>query len=204
VYPVPDSSPLPIEHQEHPIALAVEECYRCGEPIEEGEEHCPRCGRRLYRVCFCGWRIPVDAESCPHCHADWSGTVRVRRKSHSRRFSSRRLGSYALLGAGGALLLALICSWVVIKLAERALPEGQAMPDGLADQFALAWHGGAELMGTAGERLSRLGAGLGIVLAILLVGAIIGTLLYLLNEDLVRVRWPWQRRKKRVQRRRVR
>ena len=182
----------------------MEECYRCGEPIEAGEEHCPHCGRRLYRICFCGWRIPVNAESCPQCQADWSGTMRVRRKSRRHRFSSRRLGTYALVGAAAALVLAALCGWLVVKLAERALPEGKGMPAGFAEQMGLARQGAGKLVNTVGERLAGLGAGLGLAALILFVGALVGVLIYLVNEDLIRFPWPrHSRRAQRVRRRRA-
>lgn len=202
---MPDETALPPEHREHPIAQAAKECYRCGEPIEGGEEHCPHCGRRLYRVCYCGWRIPVDAESCPQCHADWSGTMRVRRKSHRHRFSLRRMGSYALLGAAGALGVAGVVGWIVIQLAERALPAGTAVPPGFAAQLRLVGQGLADLVATVGERMAGLGAGLGLALLVLLAGAVVGGLLYLIKEDLLRLPRPRRAgRAARVRRRRVR
>jgi hypothetical protein len=187
------------------VAEAVEECHRCSEPIPPGAARCPECGSRLYRDCFCGWRIPVTAERCAHCEADWSGAHRTRKRVHSHKVHAARLGSSAIAGALVALVLAALLGVVVKQLALRALPEGDALPDSLSGRLGLAWDG-AVLVGRAtGQHLSKVGAGLSTVVLIVILGAVIGAVIYLLREDLLRVPWPpWRHRKKHYRRRRAR
>jgi ribosomal protein L40E len=198
----PDETGASVRQEKHPIAEAVSECYRCGATIGEGQEHCPQCGRPLYRVCYCGWRIPINAHRCPQCDADWSGAMRVRKKAHSHRVNPRRLGSYAVLGALAALALTALGGLLLGKLAERALPEGQPMPHALGERMALAWEGVEEVLSTIGRRLAALSGGLGLVLLILLMGAAVGALIYLAHEGLLRFTWPRAHRKGKVRRRR--
>lgn len=198
----PDEAEAAQGQAKHPIAEATTECYRCGETIEEGQEHCPTCGRPQYRVCYCGWRIPITAHRCPQCGADWSGAMRVRRKAHSHRVHPQRLARHAVLGALAALVFAALVGVVVNNLALRALPEGQPMPAALGARLALAGQGLGELLSTIGRRLGTVGGELGLVLLILLAGAAVGALFYLTREHLLRIRWPWAHRKHKVVRRR--
>ena len=189
----------------HPIAETVAECHRCGAAIPAGQGRCPECGRRLYRVCYCGWRIPVTTPRCPQCDADWSGSSRVRKRTHSHKVQPARLGAYAVAGALAALVIATMSGVIMNALASRALSGGESLPPGIIDRLGLAWNGGVQLLGAIAHRVAGVGAALSIVLVVVVVGAGIGVVLYLTREDLLRLPPPpWKGRKERHRRRRAR
>ena len=173
--------------------------------MEEGADHCPRCGRRVYRICYCGWRIPVYAERCPQCDADWSASMRVRKKAHTHKVNPKRLASYAMGGALGALLLALLLGALINSLAARTLEEGQSLPSSVTDRLGLAAVGLGQALGTLGQHFAHMSGALAVVLTILVVGAGVGAFLYFSREHLLSLELPRPgQRKHRHRRRRVR
>jgi predicted RNA-binding Zn-ribbon protein involved in translation (DUF1610 family) len=188
----------------HPVAETVDECHRCGEAIAPGETRCPECGSRLYRECFCGWRIPVTAARCPHCGADWTGAHRTRKRAHSHKVHAARLGTSAVVGALVALVAAALLGVLIKQLALRALPEGDTLPDSLSARLGLAWDGAVQVTEATGSHLAKVSAGLSTILLVVFLGAVIGTVIYLVREELLRVSWPPWRKRKHSRRRRAR
>jgi len=101
---------------------------------------CPACGRRQYRICYCGNRIPVNTAECPHCGADWSDSTRVKRKkSRSSRLNSAGLLRSAGIGAVIALVIAGLFNIFITYFAAIGV-EGEALPDdffGLLDMASV-------------------------------------------------------------------
>lgn len=200
--PVAEDKPERVRDRDHiPVAKPVASCYRCGAALPPEHTHCPRCGRPQYRVCYCGYRIPINAGTCPVCQADWSSAYRVRKKAHSRKVRPQKLGRYALAGAGVAVIVALLANVVVTVLASSVLVEGQSLPSGIGDRLGLALQGAGQLFHRAYGRLLTIGGGLAPVLGVGLVGAAIGALVYLVRAEIIRIRLPGSRRKHKRRRR---
>ncbi len=155
------------------------ECYRCGAEMAGDAERCPECGRRQYRICYCGNRIPVTAAECSHCGADWSGSTRVtRKKTRSSSVKPRMLLKNAGIGAGIALLVLGIAN-ILVRYFARAGSAGGDVPPELFAQIDLAIAGVQGIMGTWWERVARHGGQLVGVGIGLLIGGIAGVGWYL-------------------------
>lgn len=153
---------------------ANEECYRCDAQVPADADVCPRCGRRQYRLCYCGNRIPVNVAECPHCGFDWSGSARVsRRKRRSSRLKPGMLLKNAGIGAGVALLL-LGTANILLRYFARAGSGGGDVPAELFAQLDMAIAGVQGILGAWWEYAGRyrgqlLGVGIGLA-----IGGIIG------------------------------
>lgn len=154
-------------------------CYACGAEVPAGERRCPVCGRRQVRECFCGARIPVTVIRCPECGADWSQSVRVRRKSRSRQIRPQTAAKYAALGALAALLVAGLVQVLVTVLAAAALAPGEAMPKGLAAKMGLAVAAVGGCLSRMADLIGSYMATLGIGLLVMALGAAAGVVYYL-------------------------
>jgi len=173
-------------------------CYACGAEVPAGEKRCPVCRRRQLRQCYCGAWIPVTASRCPECGADWSQSVRVKRKSRSQQIHPRVAARYAAVGALAALLVVGLIQVLVTVLAAVALSPGEAMPEGLVARMGLALATvGACLSRTVGLIASHM-ATLGLGLLVMALGAAVGAVYYLNRIGAL----PWSAPKKRTQRKR--
>ena len=160
-------------------ADSAESCYRCDAEIPPGATRCPNCGRRQTRTCYCGKEIPVTAVECPYCGADWSNARRVRRKrSKSPSIKPTAVAKAAFIG-GVISLAVLYVTHVVISVLARyadAPTEGSA---GYPQKLSLAYDGLMQFFARVGQILvshqgSLLVVGIGLVL-----GAILGSIIYL-------------------------
>lgn len=176
--------------------LVADSCYRCN-TVLGGAEVCPQCGRKQYRVCYCGNNIPITTAVCPHCGADWSHSHRVRRKSRRNKLSYKELARFAIGGTFVALVGASVLNVIITGLAGQSLPPDQGMPGSVAVRIVLAlqtvWGGIAgsfwTVVGVAG--------GLGPILTVAVVGCTAGIVVYLVRSGVVRVRWLHKRHKSR-------
>jgi len=143
---------------------------------------CPVCGRKQTRTCYCGAEIPVTAETCPECGADWSASRRVRRKSKSKRIDWKQL---AIFSVTGALLTALVAgglSAIITALARRSLDQGESLSASFIERLSLALATVHRAVATLGARLTEHGAGAATLLGILVLGAGVGAIVYLFRE----------------------
>ncbi len=154
-------------------------CYACGAEVPAGETRCPVCGRRQVRQCYCGALIPVTASRCPECGADWSQSVRVRRKSRSRQLRPLTAARYAGMGALVALLVAGLAHVLVTALAATALGAEEAMPKGVAARVGLALAALGGGIGRAIDLVASHAAALLAGLLVMAVGAAAGVVYYL-------------------------
>jgi RNA polymerase subunit RPABC4/transcription elongation factor Spt4 len=170
-------------------------CYACGAPLEGEGLRCPRCGRRQMRTCYCGNLIPVTAARCPYCGADWSAAFRVRRRSARRKINWLVLAGYATAGALATIVLAAMTMAVVDSLALRSLPPGQLeLPGSFAARAGLALRTVQRGVGRVTDKLASAGASLWAALAMPLLGALAGALIYLRRSGYLRWRSPFRRR----------
>ncbi|MCX7598123.1 MAG: zinc ribbon domain-containing protein [Armatimonadetes bacterium] len=163
-------------------------CYRCRATIPQGASHCPRCGRRQTRWCYCGHEIHVTEATCPHCGADWSGALRVRRRGRRNRLETRKLVGYMAAGAVVAIFAAALLNSIVGALAIRSLPAGErVLPPDFASRLGLAVETVGRNLAVVWNHIARLGGGFLGLLAILLTGAVVGALVYLGRVGRIRV-----------------
>jgi len=148
---------------------------------------CPQCGREQYRVCYCSHRIPVIAAVCPYCGADWSHSKRVRRKSHRHSLSYRKLAQFAGVGAFVALMAAMLGNAVITGLAQHSLPADRSLPPSLIARVGLALQTVGQGLGGASRWLAQVGGGLLPVLAVSLIGAGAGVMIYLVRARVARL-----------------
>jgi ribosomal protein L40E len=168
--------------------LAAEEaetvsCYRCGADVSPDARVCPECGRRQFRLCFCGDEIRRSVARCPRCGTDWSKIQRRRHRRSRESFRWRQLARYGSFGAGLALAVSLFAMWTYQGLEGRAV----------------AYYGGAShaspspglVLSYLGAKASRLVEGIGDgapavghAFAICLVGALAGAFVYLWRTEL--------------------
>jgi len=168
-----------------------QKCYYCGADLAPGMRVCPVCGRKQTRTCYCGAEIPVTAKTCPHCGADWSASRRVRRKVKSKHIDWKQLAKYSVIGA---LLTALVVSGlstIVTALARRSLDQGESLSASFVQRLSLALATVYRAVATVAGRLAEHGAGAAALLGILVLGAGIGAVAYLVREGF----WTrWHRR----------
>ena len=171
----------------------VKACYRCGHLMAADARKCPACGRRQYRICYCGQHIDVTAAECPHCGADWSASRRTRRsKQRSSTIKPAAMAKSAAIGAAVALALMGI-SQILVRYFARIGADAGVVPVSMSEKLSLARVGVHKVAMFWVESISSrsdalLGIGIG-----LLVGAGIGVTLYLINIGTIRI----QRKKKR-------
>jgi len=134
------------------------------------------------RTCYCGAEIPVTAKVCPHCGADWSHSRRVRRKSKSKHLDWTKLLKFALLGSFLALITASVLNLVITGLASRGLASGQQLPSSLIQRLGLAWVAIWTALAALGRELAERGGGLATLTVVLVAGAALGVVAYLLRE----------------------
>ncbi len=161
-------------------------CYHCG-AVLDGAEVCPQCGRKQYRVCFCGERIPVNARVCPHCGADWSHSRRVRRKSRQQKLSYQQLARFAGLGALVAVVAAGLLHLIITGLAQRSLSPEQTLPASLLERMGLALHTIQQNLAKLGEGIMQWGGSVAVIAAVALVGAGVGVVIYLMRTGVISV-----------------
>ncbi len=152
---------------------------------------CPVCGRKQTRTCYCGAEIPVTAKTCPECGADWSASRRVRRKSKSKHIDWRQLAKFSVIGALCTALAATGLNAVITALARRGLDYGEPLSASFSQRLSLALTTMYRAVATVAARLAEHGAGAMALLGILVLGAGIGAVAYLVREGF----WTrWRRR----------
>ena len=159
-----------------------QECYHCGAALDKGAQICPYCGRKQVRTCYCGAEIPVTAEICPQCDADWSASLRVRRKSKSKKPDWQKLLKFALVGSLLSLSLASVLNLIITGLASRSLATGQQLPNSLIQRLGLALTTIWTALATLGHELAEKGGGMGPLVIVLVAGAALGVAVYLFRE----------------------
>ncbi len=175
----------------HTDSERQQQCYYCGTDLAPGMRVCPACGRKQTRTCYCGAEIPVTAPTCPECGADWSASRRVRRKVKSKHIDWKQLAKYS---AGGTLVTALIVAVlnaIITAMARPSLAYGQSLPASFFQRLSLALTTMYRAVATVAARLAEHGAGAATLLAILVLGAGVGAVAYLVREGF----WArWRRR----------
>jgi len=175
----------------HTDSDSQQQCYHCGTDLAPGTQICPVCGRKQTRTCYCGAEIPVTARTCPECGADWSGSRRVRHKSKSKHIDWKQLAKFSLIGALFTVLAAAGLNAVITALAHRSLDYGQTMPASFIQRLSLALSTMYTTVATLAARLAEHGAGAATLLGILVLGAGVGAVAYLVREGF----WTrWRRR----------
>jgi len=175
----------------HTDSDSQQHCYHCGAELAPGTLIWPACGRKQTRTCYCGAEIPVTAKTCPECGADWSASRRVRRKSKSKRIDWKELAKSAVIGALITALAAAVLNAIITALARRGLDYGQPLPASFIQRLSLALTTTYRAVATVGARLAEHGAGAATLLGILVLGAGIGAVAYLVREGF----WTrWRRR----------
>lgn len=157
-------------------------CASCATEVPEGARSCPVCHRGVYRSCFCGWQLPATEAACPNCGADWSQSARVARRAKSRSAKNRTVLRYAVLGALSAMVVALVFHVAVIVFAGIAANEQGGVPSGFGERLDLALGGLARLLGQIGGFFVRHSGTLVVVLGIMVVGALAGVAVYVLQR----------------------
>lgn len=182
------------------VAIMAEEqiCYRCGAHLRQGERRCPECGRAQYRTCYCGAVLRKTAAVCEACGADWSPARRRRTVRKKRPVRGRELVVNALAGALVASVLAAAAGKIVQSLAAAAAAnQGIPVPPGLAQQLWLVVVSLAQGVSQAAHDLVARGWQFAGLLVVMLLGAGVGTLLYLGRVGVIRLK-----RRRRVRKRR--
>ena len=180
----------------------TKECYRCGHVIPADAQRCPSCGRRQYRICYCGNRINVTLSSCPHCNADWSSSRRTRRTKHrSSKVQPGAVAKSAGIGALAALGMMGIFQ-VLVRYFARIGAETGDIPEAMSARMQMAATGvhkviEAWLNSIAARSDALLGVGIG-----LLIGAAIGVSIYLINIGIIKFNRKKSRTGSRTSRRR--
>ena len=175
----------------HTDTESQQQCYYCGAELEPGMRRCPVCGRKQTRTCYCGAEIPVTAETCPECGADWSASRRVRRKSKSKRIDWKQLAKFSVTGALVTALVAAGFSAIITAVARRGLDYGHSLPASFIQHLSLALTTMYGAVATVAARLAEHGAGAATLLGILVLGASVGAVAYLVREGF----WTrWRRR----------
>ncbi len=167
--------------------LGADRCYKCDAALE-GAEMCPQCGRKQYRVCYCGEKIPVAARVCPYCGADWSHSHRVRHKSRSSKLDYKKLARSAGLGALATLVAAGLTNIVITSIARRSLSSHQVMPSSFLARVELALQSLGQTTIGAMQRAIDMGASLVWVFIVILIGAGLGAVTYLARSGFIRRR----------------
>jgi hypothetical protein len=116
----------------------------------------------------------------------------VRRRSHHARLDRASLGKYSLAGGALALVAAAVINVLVRRLARTGLPAGQVMPHDFLAKLHLAGLGVAIAWGHLGQRLQAVMGGLGPALGALVLGGLIGAVVYLSKKGLITL--PFRRR----------
>jgi len=175
----------------HADSESQQQCYHCGTDLAPETRICPVCGRKQTRTCYCSAEIPVTAKTCPHCGADWSASRRVRRKSKSKRIDWKQLSKFSVLGAIGTALVASGLNAIVTALARRSPGYSESLPASFIQRLSLALSTVYRAVMTLGARLAEHGAEAATVLGILVLGAGVGAVIYLIREGF----WTrWRRR----------
>ena len=156
-----------------------------------GTRICPVCGRKQTRTCYCGAEIPVTAKTCPECGADWSASRRVRRKSKSKKIDWRQLAKSAVIGAIITALAAAGLNAIITALARRSLDYGEPLSASFSQRLSLALTTMYRAVATVAARLAEHGAGTATLLAILVLGAGVGAVAYLIREGFW-TRWRYR------------
>ncbi|MEN6642973.1 MAG: zinc ribbon domain-containing protein [Armatimonadia bacterium] len=157
-------------------------CYYCEAPLPAGAQVCSECGRKQYRVCFCGTTALAGLENCPSCGADWSERIKVRRRSRAVHIKPRKLLRSALIGALVTIVATAIFNLLVTALAERSI-QAEALPAAFSAKLYYAW---LTLSSATSVLFSRLLGGAGSFLLIALLGGTVGTLFYLIHIGYLR------------------
>ena len=168
-----------------------QKCYYCGADLAPGTRICPICGRKQTRTCYCGAEIPVTTKTCPYSGADWSASRRVRRKSKSKRIDWKQLARFSAVGALSTVLIAIGFNALVAALARCSLDPGESLSDSFAQRFSLALSTVCRAVARLGTYLAEYAAPAATLLGILIIGAGIGAVAYLVREGF----WSrWRRR----------
>ncbi len=168
-----------------------QKCYYCNADLAPGTRICPICGRKQTRTCYCGAEIPVTVKTCPQCGADWSASRRVKHKSKSKRIDWEQLAKFSVLGALFTVLVAVGFNTLITSLARYSQDPGESLSDSFIQRLALALATVYRAVATLGARLAEYGAGAAALLTILVIGAAIGAVVYLVHEGF----WSrWRRR----------
>ncbi len=170
-----------------PDSHLVTECYWCSTSLPENTRICPECGLKQYRTCYCGTEILVTEPRCPNCGADWSASLRIRRKAKPRRPNYKSMLKSAALGSVIALLAAVLLNAVVTGLASRSLAGDQQIPTSITQKVGLAIDSIGTILQTIGHHLAEKSGGLIAAIVVIAVGAAIGALTYLARRGFLRL-----------------
>lgn len=158
-----------------PVSAPAENvCHRCEAPLPPGSAVCTECGRKQFRLCFCGAAVPAAAETCPICGTEWSEKIKVRRRSRSSKIKTLPLAQSALLGALITIVVAALLNLIIRALAESSAHGN--LPDSILERL---YYAGLTLGRAVSLLYDRLWGGFLISVVAALVGAAIGTLAYL-------------------------
>lgn len=170
-----------------PNSHLVTECYWCSTPLPEGTRICPECGLKQYRTCYCGTEILVTAPRCTNCGADWSASLRIRRKAKPRRPNYKSMLKSAALGSVIALVVAALLNAIVTGLARRSISGDQQITT-ITQKVGLAIDTIETILQTIGHHLAERSGGLIAAIVVIVVGAAIGALTYLSRRGFLRLR----------------
>lgn len=162
--------------------MAPRTCYYCQAPLAADAQVCSECGRKQYRVCFCGATAPAGMEECPVCGADWTEKIKIRRRSRAVHIKPRNLLNSALVGALITIVATAIFNLLVTALAERSI-EAEALPAAFSARLYYAW---LTLSSATSLLFNRLLGGAGPFLLIAVLGGGVGILFYLIHIGYLR------------------
>lgn len=158
-------------------------CYHCEAPLSADAQVCSECGRKQYRVCFCGATAHAGLEQCPSCGVDWTERIKVRRRSRAVHVKPRKLLKSALIGALVTVVATAIFNLLVTALAERSI-QAEALPAAFSARLYYAW---LTLSSATSLLFDRLLGGAGPLLLIALLGGAVGALFYLVHIGYLRL-----------------
>ena len=155
------------------------QCYSCRTPLLANGK-CPDCGRRQTRICFCGEELYPGEEPCPKCGAEWTATLKIRRRRRRRGVRSGELMGYGVAGIFVALLGTTFIYYVTGMLAQPAAGGTGSSPS-FSERLGMASHAVREGLGRAWSSVAESFGGIAPFLVAALVGALVGVLYYLIR-----------------------
>jgi len=162
----------------------VSRCLWCGGALEP-DGRCADCGRVETRVCSCGHELTAEDDKCPKCGEKWQGIVRVRRRRKHRRADVVQLLRYVAFGVFIALLVAALLNSFIGGLALKNQNVSTTdLPENPVERAALAWETVRDTFSAMGQAAAERLGGAIVFIFLGLLGALVGTLVYLRREGL--------------------